>query len=490
MTVTDEQCLQSQEDQQPPTQQPPATLTPARQKQIARLKSAAAGLESTIQSKGRPVHLIQQSITQKRRREAIEGIHKAIHADLVRQVLIAIAEALTQNCCPDELYKITAKTEVEALLKREYSQAAAMNAFDGQEAVFNRALVAIDSLTLPPPLLDDRETQLLLKELEILNRGLKSFFPTPPSLAARMVNLAHLKPGDLVLEPEAGSGAIAQEIRKAEVTVAVFEIQPELREILELKGFAIAGQDFLAETQSHTNTYDAVIANPPFENFIDVAHLQQMVAVTKPGHRIVSLMSDGPFFRSDNRSQAFRDWFTNLNGVYEKIARGTFATTGVASTLVVITKPLTDSSAQIPCEFEIGDYVRIERTPLGLEHWLGQKTTVADVNPLNPLLVDLHVPQHLRTNLVDQVYLKFPVTGLEVCTQEELEESQDSPGMEEIPDPLALLGELQANEQSFNNLLQSLKAELSDCFGNPQLAVGQYVVEKASDRSSEANKVW
>ncbi|MGG6267061.1 hypothetical protein ACQ4M3_12910 [Leptolyngbya sp. AN03gr2] len=456
-------------------------------KQIDRLKSAASALESTIQAKGCPT-LPHKPVTHKRRRETVKGIHRAIQVDRVRQVLLGIAYALEQNCCPDPLRRITAKTEVEALVDGQYSQAAAMKAFGGQEVIFDRAKQAIDSLILPDPLLNERKTQLLLKELDVLSRGIKSFFPTPQLVAQRMVKLARIKPGDRVLEPEAGSGAIAEEIRSAGANAVVMEIQEDLREILNLKGFTVSGHDFLIDAQNQIDTYDAVVANPPFENFADVIHLQQMVDSTKPGQRIVSLMSNGPFFREDDRAQEFRTWFTELNGVYEKIPGGTFATTGVPAILVVIAKPLSDNCCQPPCEFAIGDSVRVDRTPIGLEHWLGQITTVADVNPLNPLMVDLHIPQQLRANLIDEVYLKFPASGLEACTTEELEQSQNKPEAEDYPHPLAILEELQKNEDSFQSALESLRSELSSCFGNPHIAVGQYVVEKADDDTPE--KVW
>src|SRR5262249_733704 len=72
-------------------------------------------------------------------------------------------------------------------------------------------------------------------------------FPTPPALAARMVELAEIEPEHRVLEPSAGTGNILRAIGNAD-KVAV-EINRGLTEILAragVSGLRIHQADFLA----------------------------------------------------------------------------------------------------------------------------------------------------------------------------------------------------------------------------------------------------
>jgi methylase of polypeptide subunit release factors len=59
-------------------------------------------------------------------------------------------------------------------------------------------------------------------------------FPTPPHLAARMVELAQIAPGQRVLEPSAGTGILCKAIVAAQPTARVFavEINTQLCELL------------------------------------------------------------------------------------------------------------------------------------------------------------------------------------------------------------------------------------------------------------------
>lgn len=53
---------------------------------------------------------------------------------------------------------------------------------------------------------------------------------------------AGIEPGMRVLEPSAGTGNLAEEMRAQGVEVEVAEISPAHREVLEAKGFKIAGK--------------------------------------------------------------------------------------------------------------------------------------------------------------------------------------------------------------------------------------------------------
>ena len=178
---------------------------------------------------------------------------------------------------------------------------------------------------------------------ELIGRNIPGFFPTPPPVIDRMVAAAELKPGLRVLEPSAGKGDIADAIREAEPEARLEVVEPaySLRQILELKGFSLVGDDFMMLAGEW---YDRILMNPPFENGADIDHVRHAFDLLAPGGRLVAIMSEGPFFRSDRKAEAFRQWLESVDGHSEKLPEGSFAgkdafrQTGVATRLVTIEK--------------------------------------------------------------------------------------------------------------------------------------------------------
>lgn len=178
---------------------------------------------------------------------------------------------------------------------------------------------------------------------ELIGRNIPGFFPTPPPVIDRMVAAAELKPGQRVLEPSAGKGDIADAIREAEPEARLEVVEPaySLRQILELKGFSLVGDDFMMLSGEW---YDRILMNPPFENGADIDHVRHAFDLLAPGGRLVAIMSEGPFFRSDRKAEAFRQWLESVDGHSEKLPDGSFAgkdafrQTGVATRLVTIEK--------------------------------------------------------------------------------------------------------------------------------------------------------
>jgi predicted RNA methylase len=182
------------------------------------------------------------------------------------------------------------------------------------------------------------------KELERQLVGCKipGFFPTPKSAVNRVVELACIENGMDILEPEAGSGNIAERIRLAcpGANLSVIEINSTLRDILKEKGFNLVGQDFL----DHRGEYDRIIMNPPFEQGADMSHIGHAYSLLRPRGRVVSICSEGPFFRNDKQSVEFRAWLDEVGGTTEDLESGTFMdrtqvhTTGVKPRIVVVDK--------------------------------------------------------------------------------------------------------------------------------------------------------
>lgn len=128
------------------------------------------------------------------------------------------------------------------------------------------------------------------------------FFPTPAPLARELVKLAGLRPGDTVLEPQAGIGGIANIC--AEVVgngnVTCYEIQQNNCDVLRSLGFQVEQADFL--TVEPTRLFSHVICNPPFEKQADISHVLAGFRFVEPGGTMAAIMSIGVTFRTNSKT--------------------------------------------------------------------------------------------------------------------------------------------------------------------------------------------
>lgn len=181
-------------------------------------------------------------------------------------------------------------------------------------------------------------------ELALVGRKVGiDFFPTPKHVAARMVCMAGVTPGMRVLEPQAGAGAIAEELRAAGADTSVCEISSELRQLLLLKGFVLVGDDFLQHVPQMR--YQAIVANPPFGANADIHHFNHAFDVAlEVGGRLVSIIGEGAFTRDGRVERAFRERLAQLQAHVESLPAGTFSdkallnTTSANARLVMVTK--------------------------------------------------------------------------------------------------------------------------------------------------------
>lgn len=183
-----------------------------------------------------------------------------------------------------------------------------------------------------------------IKEMEraLIGQKIEGYFPTPKPVVDELIELADIEPGMSALEPSAGKGNIADELKEAGADVDVIEIYQPLREILEAKGYNVVGHNFLAFNDKQ---YDRIVMNPPFEKGQDIDHVLHAFELLKPGGKVVAIMSEGPFFRSDKKANEFRDWLDENEGTSEKLPDKSFTgkdserQTGVAARIVVLDKP-------------------------------------------------------------------------------------------------------------------------------------------------------
>lgn len=188
----------------------------------------------------------------------------------------------------------------------------------------------------------DRIKQMERAMIGRRNDGL-DFFPTPAETAQAMVEAAGVEEGMSVLEPSAGMGHIAEQIRAAGIEPEVVEFAADRRELLGAKGFNVVGEDFMDLVNAE---YDRIIMNPPFSERRDAEHVRHAYTLLKPGGRLVAIVGEGVFYGQDKKAQAFREWLESVGGTSEKLAEGTFmdpslpVNTATNARMVVIDKPL------------------------------------------------------------------------------------------------------------------------------------------------------
>ena len=169
--------------------------------------------------------------------------------------------------------------------------------------------------------------------------GIPDLFPTPASLAARMVEEAGLSEGDRVLEPSAGTGRIIDAIRQADKLghIVAVEQNHKLADALAKRypttnappAVEVIPADFLSLNGS-LGLFDRILMNPPFSRGADLQHIAHARTHLKPGGRIVALCANGP-----RQQAAFEN---DPNAVYEPLPAGSFKESGtdVNVALVII----------------------------------------------------------------------------------------------------------------------------------------------------------
>jgi phospholipid N-methyltransferase len=160
-------------------------------------------------------------------------------------------------------------------------------------------------------------------------------FQTPAPLAARMVDLADIRPAHAVLEPSAGLGRILCRIlARKPASVVACDISPDCtRELYDqFPGVTIIQGDFLQRRLGVA--FDRIVMNPPFHMRSDIKHTLHALTHLAPGGVLVGLCMSG-----HRREELLRP----LCHHWETIPAGAFRDegTGVETILFCITKPTT-----------------------------------------------------------------------------------------------------------------------------------------------------
>ncbi|WP_075881886.1 class I SAM-dependent methyltransferase [Vreelandella massiliensis] len=123
----------------------------------------------------------------------------------------------------------------------------------------------------------------------IPNAKSHQFYPTPETLAASVVNLLDIQTEDRVLEPSAGTGAIAERLPSEQLTCV--EYAPLHCGILKAKGITdVVEADFLEWSASQHRCFDKIGLNPPYTGGQAEAHLDAAIRCLAPGGRLVAIL--------------------------------------------------------------------------------------------------------------------------------------------------------------------------------------------------------
>lgn len=165
------------------------------------------------------------------------------------------------------------------------------------------------------------------------------YFPTPPAVVARLVELAALRPALDALEPSAGRGAIAKALHAAGCLVDCVELLPaNVAALCEQAAYhAVQQGDFLKIEPEPA--YDRVVMNPPFAKQADIHHVSHALRFLKPDGLLVSVMSAGVTFRDNKLAKDFRAMVEARGGDIEALPDGAFKESGTGVRTVIVTVP-------------------------------------------------------------------------------------------------------------------------------------------------------
>jgi SAM-dependent methyltransferase len=173
---------------------------------------------------------------------------------------------------------------------------------------------------------------------EVTPPSKNGYFPTPKAIVMKLCDLADIQPGQTVLEPSAGQGAISTELYHRGAKVFACELLEANRKVLIGDGMPeinlFAEPDFMK--LEIDLRFDRVVMNPPFEKRQDVFHVRKAFDMLVPGGRLVSVMSAGVKFREDRIGREFRDFVDEHDGRIIDLPEGSFKESGTGVNTVIV----------------------------------------------------------------------------------------------------------------------------------------------------------
>jgi predicted RNA methylase len=162
-------------------------------------------------------------------------------------------------------------------------------------------------------------------------------FDSPVSVVRRLISLADIQTGMMVLEPNAGVGNIVLGAEEAGGRIAGIEVDAKRLHTAKDRCTLEHGIKLCDFLQCEPEPiFDRVVMNPPFAKQADIAHVTHAAKFLKPGGRLVSVMSASVTFRTDAKTEAFRDFINARNGQHESLPAGAFRESGTLVNAVIV----------------------------------------------------------------------------------------------------------------------------------------------------------
>lgn len=138
------------------------------------------------------------------------------------------------------------------------------------------------------------------------------FFETQPPLGASVAQRLEMQPGDIVMEPSAGTGNLAMLAAEivGKANVICYELQAKNCAALRGKGFDVVEGDFLK--MAPYPVADCILMNPPFEKQADIDHVMHAYQFLKPRGKLASIMSASVTFRTNKKTLQFREFLNSV----------------------------------------------------------------------------------------------------------------------------------------------------------------------------------
>lgn len=263
----------------------------------------------------------------------------------LQRTLRNFANAMNENRLPVSLKKIERADQIGMLLDERTTWQSAPELFTDlglwsqtnvESAKYDLEQIAGEDPTLAAKKIAAENKN---KELSLIGE-IPGYFPTPRTVAARLIEIAESIAGPIswVFDPSCGGGAILDAVR--DLCPGAYpsgnEIDQTLYEIAKGKGHKVTHGDALKIKGKHS----LILCNPPFESSQDIDHVMYYYHnLLADGGILVSVVGAGAMHNHINKAQLFQR-FVEENGEWEKLPEGSFAEskTGVHTCVVVLRK--------------------------------------------------------------------------------------------------------------------------------------------------------
>lgn len=301
----------------------------------------------------------RQENTPKRRAQAAHKRLKGWQAQRAAKIARAVAYQdvlLPMTPRKEDVFRAAAvNTEPVANGLHGYSVEAAGWACPGGEYVALRQLAGLDK---PQERTPEELKAEALREIDKMD--IPGFFPTPPEVVGRMMDMLELEPERLYhwADPSAGTGAIAKVAEQffGWGKCLLLEASPTLANFLmdhvhPLSSNGVQCDDFLSLSPHAGTTFDVILMNPPFERIKGVgwqavAHVSHALDFLAPGGQLVAVMPAGWCSKQDKQTVELWNVLSrpNTRGIVEMrrelLPSGSFKAsgTGVNTELLYVRK--------------------------------------------------------------------------------------------------------------------------------------------------------